>query len=87
MLGDDGKSPITQVAISCYEVRGDATLDGTVEYIDTASDLNNPSCATDELTGLIPGRKYRCQLYANNDVGSSTGSARFDYTTVATGKT
>lgn len=86
VLGDDGNSPITQVTISCYEVKINDQLDTSNDYRRTSSDFASSGCTSDEVTGLSPGTKYGCQLYAANDVGNSGGGERFDYTTAATGE-
>lgn len=67
-------------------MKSDDKLDETAKYNETSRDVNSLNCTTDELTGLIPGTKYGCQLYAINGVGRGSSSARRDYTTVPTGE-
>ena len=78
MLGNDGGLPITEVTLKCHEGN-----DQSVVKTGTSASFDHPNCMAAELTGLTPGTTYTCQLFAENDVGESSGSDSFEVATLA----
>ena len=72
--------------MSCYKVTSDGMLDMSVVNEKTTRTFESNGCTSDEVSGLIPGTDYGCQLSARNGVGLGRKGKRNDTTTVATGE-